>query len=364
MQSTAAICSRSLGMKFKHMPWMALGVVALSLANLPHVAWCYPAQVSTADELVTAIGAAFPEGNNVADEQAVPDVASKDSSGRAEVAADGELAAVDKANSSGEPVVEATSERRLSVAPGAAPYYPENTPTWIRTPPDYSSRTHVIPVGSIPAEQESAADRWLDEQLLASLYAYIDEHLLEAGAAKRLQNHVTVDYIRKNLIDDPMGYTVQLQTGSGPLFQKWVQVEISPLQRQQMRDWHREAIQRERFVPLGVGVAGLLSLIGAFHLLVRRVGSSAKMASSEQVSRQGALPVMKVMPGKKACCGGGFFPLALIALPILIALGVARQGRESRKPAKVNKAHVEAVKVRKHVRHENVGGPPLRGNRN
>ncbi len=106
---------------------------------------------------------------------------------------------------------------------------------------------------------------------MAALYDYIDQQIVgENNAHRQINSKITPNYIRKNLIDNPEGYTAELTTTEGPMYRKSVVVMITPAQQKQLRSWYDEAAQLERLVPLGVGLFAVMGLIGATHLLLRR----------------------------------------------------------------------------------------------
>ncbi len=344
--------------------WMRAGAFALALASSAFViAQHSVAQDTGGDDLLNAIGQAFGEpaagaapatgaapANNAApaadaaQSLATPgddDVAPSSSEAapsipavvsQAEVASDAQFSAA----TGGDAPVEnsGTRPRQLSVEPGVVPLYPEDTPAWIHAQPDYSTNRHVLPVASLPVADRSSVDNALDEQLLATMYAYVEEHIVgELGSGHALRDQITVDYIRRNLIDEPLGYVVELQTSTGPMYQKWVQLVVSPEQREQLQVWHEERIQRQRLGPVVAIVGALLAAVGGFHMLVRRPGKQdERWARNDRVE----LPVVSPVAAKpkKPCCKFGFLPIALlVATPIMIAVAVKRhrsEGREAR----------------------------------
>ncbi len=159
--------------------------------------------------------------------------------------------------------------RTLSVEPGTRPVLPKNRPAWVGAAPDFTSSQHYLYVGSLPTLKPNKADQALDEPLVAAVRNYIDQEVInQIGAANAMP--VTADFIRTNLIDDPVGYECELATGQEPLYQKWVSVRITPEQRELFRQWHIEATQRTRLAPLGVGLVAVLSVISMSHLVLRR----------------------------------------------------------------------------------------------
>lgn len=179
--------------------------------------------------------------------------------------------------------------RSLSVKPGSQPLLPKDRPAWIGAEPDYSTERHRLFVGSVPMVEEKDVDRALDEPLLAALSGYLGEKVVNDQVTLNLCERlgITEDYIRRNLINDAAGHTIQLNTSSGPMYQKWVTVEITPAQREQIQAWHREAEQRQNVVPLGLGLALIIGLVGLSHLVLRRKHSlpTAQPLSREAVAQ-------------------------------------------------------------------------------
>jgi hypothetical protein len=158
--------------------------------------------------------------------------------------------------------------RNLSVEPGSRPLLPVDRPSWVGSPVDLSTKNHMLSVGSSPMLHEREVDSALDEPLVAAVRNYIDEHIADSfGAASNMP--IDAGYIRRNLIDDPKGYVCELSTSEGPLHQKWVRVRITPEQREQFKQWHMEATQRNRIGPLGAVLAATFLLVGLTHLLLR-----------------------------------------------------------------------------------------------
>ncbi|MCC7337051.1 MAG: hypothetical protein IT422_18320 [Pirellulaceae bacterium] len=159
----------------------------------------------------------------------------------------------------------------LSVEPGTPQMLPDDAPAWVGSLPDLTDDDHRLFVGGHIAESASEAAEGLDTPLVAAVNQYIDAHLLQRkGAARSLSGKITADYIWKNLIDERTGYTARLNTPGQPMFQKWVTVSITPEQRAAILRWDREALQRERLAPIGLGLVSLLGGVGLLHLILRR----------------------------------------------------------------------------------------------
>lgn len=167
--------------------------------------------------------------------------------------------------------VEKASTQQLSIEPSSQPMLPTDAPAWIGAAPDFSSEVHRLHVGGQIAETEDEAAEALDEDLLTAVRDYIDNQVLRhPGASNALKRNLTADFIWRNLIDVPEGYVVQLNTTGVPMYQKWVTVSITPEQREIFENWDREAMQRRRLVPVGLGMLGLLGCVSLFRLVLRR----------------------------------------------------------------------------------------------
>ncbi|MFK7737059.1 MAG: hypothetical protein AB8B50_13570 [Pirellulaceae bacterium] len=206
----------------------------------------------------------------------------------------------------------------LSVEPGARPMLPKDRPAWISAAPDYSTDVHRIYVGSIVVSNEEDADEALDAPLVAAVNNYIDEEVFEElGASENIG--ITEGYIRRNLINDTQGHLLQLQTSGEPMYQKWVTLEITKAQRDYFMAKRREAVQRSRLVPLGLGLFGLIGLVGASHLLMRRKHglASAQPFNSVGEAALGLQANEAAVPSRKS--GGG---IVAVLLTVVFSLGV------------------------------------------
>ncbi|MCA9132282.1 MAG: hypothetical protein KDA45_03980, partial [Planctomycetales bacterium] len=161
--------------------------------------------------------------------------------------------------------------RELSLPPGRAPLLPADRPAWVGAPPDYTTSVHRLVVGSLVTQDAQQADALLDEPLESAVLEYVDEVLFpQSRASAALRSKVSAAYIRKNLIDHPQGYVARMNAGSEAMYQKWVQLTITAQQRAQMQDWYRQAVQRRRLAPLGLGLVGVLGVVGLANLALRR----------------------------------------------------------------------------------------------
>lgn len=164
----------------------------------------------------------------------------------------------------------------LSVEPRTAPLMPDDAPAWVGSLPNLTDDVHRLFVGGQIAETESEAAHGLDAALVMAVRQYVEEDLLRsARTGTALSEKLTADYVWKNLIDQQSGYVAKLNTPGQPMYQKWVTVSITPEQRAEIQRWHREALQRERLAPIGLGLTSLLGCVGLMHLILRRKSGAA-----------------------------------------------------------------------------------------
>ncbi|RMF45291.1 MAG: hypothetical protein D6753_00525 [Planctomycetota bacterium] len=177
--------------------------------------------------------------------------------------------------------------RQLSVQPGKQPLLPPDRPAWVAAPPDLTTSVHRLFVGGELVTDPQAADRGLDGPLVESLRQYIDQHIAEQpGMAKRVA--ITPEFIRTNLLQPDVQYVAELSTSAGPMYQKWVVLEITPEHREVLRQMLVAAIQRERFGPIGLGAFGVLTSIALIHWLARR--RARRQAQAEPSAGAGSPP--------------------------------------------------------------------------
>lgn len=209
------------------------------------------------------------------------------------------------------------SVRTLSVEPGIKPILPDDRPAWVGASSDFSSAQHYLYIGSLPTVEENEADEALDEPLLAAVRNYIDQEVVnEQGASTQMP--VDVDYIRKNLIDEPRGYLCELSTSQGAMFQKWVTVRVTPEQRELFKQWHVEAEQRTRLAPLGIILVSGLILVSLFHLGLRRFHGSPALPSVQAVTEQ----VKPTRRSKFGMLSKAMIFLGFLLLPAVLLLTV------------------------------------------
>lgn len=182
-------------------------------------------------------------------------------------------------------------DQELSVEPGSQPLLPADAPAWVGAPANTSGDVHYLYVSGQIADSESEAAELIDDELVAAVFRYIDQTLFDSSstgshpwefgrdldatdrlasrAAGLMRKKVTPDFIWKNMVDNPAGYTASLNVSGIPMFQKWITVSITPEQRAMIMRWDREARQSARLAPVGVGVLGLLGSVGLLHLIIR-----------------------------------------------------------------------------------------------
>jgi hypothetical protein len=205
-------------------------------------------------------------------------------------------------------------EKQLSVRPLSS-LLPADRPAWITDEADYSGSTHLLVVASVPTTRESDLDANLNASLEESVRSYIEEQWKDGYASEKLRHKLSAEFIRKNFLDNKHVYVAQLETSSGPMFQKWVRLEITDKQREQLQHWYRERVQRDRLIPVGVLVGGLAGFLGICHLTLRRMASKA--TDTDQRPEVSPAAVSK----KLACCGkkARFGYLFAIAVAIIVA---------------------------------------------
>lgn len=322
--------------------WLLLSVLVFASSHL--LATALPAQDNTLPaQDNTGLHAAQPDAGSPPippSSAAPPTAAAPEAEGVGEVAEATEFNSVDSSPQAAAPQAaasQAETVRTLSVEPRTRPLLPANSPAWITAAPDYSSAIHRIPIGSLPTSRADETEGGLDEPLLAALYEYVDTQVVQQpGASQKLHSQLSVNYIRRNLIEDPAGYTAELTTSNGPLYQKWVMLSVTAEQRSQLKKWHREAVQRERLAPLGLGVVATIGFIGLLHVLLRQLYGLPKPKSLSSQNYV-ALPIHAQPAGqlkKKKCCGiwGLGTPIVLGLFIAFILLGtiyrVMERGRE------------------------------------
>lgn len=203
----------------------------------------------------------------------------------------------------------------LSVEP-TSQMLPKDRPGWIDSDPDFKSPTHQFIVASIPTAVKSELDSNLDATLVAALKNYLSQQMGE-DAGPLLEPRLTPAFIRTNFVDETKSYVAEMATGEGPLFQKWVMVEVTPQQREQLKLWHSEQIQRQRVLPLGLGLAGLLTAIGITHFVLKRRG--AQTGNRDAAQSKGLNQALESPPMATRC--GRF--ARRYGLMTVVAVGIA-----------------------------------------
>lgn len=293
-------------------------------------------QISFSQEVYSSAIAAPAEG--VAPRPAVAVTAAKAVAASVAEQEDGvKSLGLDTGSESAKVVDAAPTVRELSVEPGTLPLLPEDRPAWVAAEPDYSTDVHRLVVGSLVGDSESDIDRMLDEPLMAAVHTYVAMRVLDRDEtpADGLLSRLNEKYIRKNLIDDPQGYVAKLSTSGGAMYQKWVMVSITPAQRTQMRSWQRDAVQMERLVPIGLGLAGLLGLVSISHLVLQRSRQSfnPQAHGRRQVAEVVTPPVLPqvAQPAKrKSCCNKRLsIPITLGAVAASLMIVNIKESRQA-----------------------------------
>ena len=203
------------------------------------------------------------------------------------------------------------SEHRLSVEPHRT-MLPKDRPGWLVAEPNLEAPIHQFVVQSIPTSILAEVDANLDASLVESLRNYACTLLRDERAGERLQDRLTATFARINLVDEAKSYTAELQTAAGPMHQKWVMVEFTPEQRRQLSLWHGQALQRERLLPLGLGLVGLLTVVATSYLMLQRRG------------RKSAVPLAQLAQpletGQRSSCRGSTAGKLLLITAALLGL--------------------------------------------
>ncbi|MCA9193447.1 MAG: hypothetical protein KDB03_16860 [Planctomycetales bacterium] len=227
-----------------------------------------------------------------------------------------EISAGLSGNGSAEESIDPTPEgsvRNLSVEPGHYSLLPENHPDWVGAPPKLTGEVHELYVGSLPCFEMDELDANLEEALLASIWEYVDGQVLhDSGAAEQLKDKLTVNYVRRNLLEDPNGYVAELNTGGGKMLQRWVKIQVTPEQREQIQVWHREYLQHVRLRPLGIGIACVLLVVGGMRLMIGR----HRGPNVQAVQLPNPIPLNAAFPAKRHRSG------FLFGLILTMAIGV------------------------------------------
>lgn len=259
----------------------------------------------------------------------------------------------------------AESPKELSVEPGNDPLQPKSqAPKWIAATPQLDRDTHTLVVASMASSKRSRVEQELDMPLCRTVIDYVNNDLADDDTSVDLSRYVTANFIRKNLIDAPEGYIEEISTSKGPMYQKWVQVNITPEQQKQLRRWHTEAVQAKRLPPIGFALAGLLGLVGLTHVVLRR-RHPAVIATA--VSESEVQPVAQRHGFMRVVFGLGILGLGVVGIGLVGSLFVARTvvvqehvAREqilmAREMAEQAKAQAEAARAS--VSTENRGDHP------
>lgn len=206
-------------------------------------------------------------------------------------------------------------ETQLSVEPTAT-LLPADRPGWITHEMDLKSSTHSFVVSSFPTARSNDVDSNLDACLEEATREYVNQLLGDDRAGALLAPHLSSAFVRTNLVDDKTAYVAELSTTGGVMFQKWVQVEVTKEQQEQIRTWYQQQIQRQRMLPLGIGLGGLLGFVSVCNLYFRR--------SAKKSQQQPVLPMVN-QTESNGCCGkrGSWGYAIAIAVAIAVAAVVA-----------------------------------------
>jgi hypothetical protein len=236
---------------------------------------------------------------------------------------------------------EANDVRSLSVEPGAHPLLPADRPAWVGAAPDFSGEIHRFYVESIPVANRDKVDEALDERLVEAVRTYAEQEVFQReGAADDLD--MSVDYIRRNLINEPDGYVAELTTSDGPMYQKWVTLEVTPAQRDQLQQWHRESLQRERMSQVAVGLIALFGVVGLLHVVIR--GRHVPATSQPFRPHAEAQPPTSEVRKPKSGLTFSLVALGVLLLPaMLLAAGLMSWTVARQSPAKTQRVHVHAL---------------------
>jgi hypothetical protein len=240
--------------------------------------------------------------------------------------------------------------RELSVPPVTQPLLPADRPAWVGAAPDLSNFHHRLFIGSYPVQSAVDVDAALDEPMLAAVYAYLDEQVFfEKGPA----GHVELDagYIRRNLLQPGVEYVAELATSEGPLYQKWVILEITPEHRLHFQNLYRQAEQRKRLGWLGGAAALLITTVGVANWGFRR---RSRRYVQTQAPPQGILPVLQAEPAAaNNCCGRsrtGWGVVILIAGAAWLAYAVTNPQSSSGRGAAKTRVSTTSQEAEEKVR--------------
>jgi hypothetical protein len=229
------------------------------------------------------------------------------------------------------PTKDSPAVHPLSVEP-TRQLLPRDRPEWISAQPDYQSDVHQFVVASIPTSDQSEVEASLDAALVEHLDAYLREMFSQASGAGADLEQLPSEFIRTNLIDDSKSYLAPIETASGPLYQKWVMVQVTPEQRAYLQGWYGQQIQRKRLVPLGIGLTALLTCIGLSSLILKRHSGQTKevspMAQAQHRQRR------RFFPGK-------FAVVAAVVITILVASRLSSLGNH--KPSPNRTSHTRSL---------------------
>ncbi len=229
------------------------------------------------------------------------------------------------------PTKDSAEVHPLSVEPSRQ-LLPRDRPEWISAQPDYQSDVHQFVVASIPTSDQSEVEASLDAAVVEHVDAYLRELFSQASGAGVDLEQLPSEFIRTNSIDDSKSYLTPIETAAGPLYQKWVMVQVTPEQRAYLRGWYGQQIQRKRLVPLGIGLITLLTCIGLSSLFLKRhSGQSNEVSPVAQAKHRRRC---QFFPGK-------FAVVAAVVITILVAGRLSSLGNH--KPSPSRTSHTRSV---------------------
>jgi len=136
----------------------------------------------------------------------------------------------------------------------------EDRPEWIAAADDISGPIHYVSVGSDIEDSLEKCRASLDARLLVAAYRYVDEHLASHRRTAHRIPFLTVDWIRRQLLDQQLEYAAAMELPSGTYHQLWYRLSIDDTDRQQLAFWVRQLETRQRVGLIGLVFTGLLAI--------------------------------------------------------------------------------------------------------
>ena len=265
---------------------------------------------------------------------------------QSDIATVAEIGEPDASNDANGSLQSALLETPTSNSPPSAPHplsveptsqmLPKDRPSWIDMEPDLESEVQRFVVASIPTSLKNEVDSNLDATLVEAVKNYVNQQF-GADADELINDRLTAAFIQTNLVDDKKSYVAELQTGEGPLFQKWVMVEITPEQRNHLRLWVHQQVQRQRVLPLGLLLSALLTTVGLTHLILRRRTTVPDNLKATQIQPANPVPFgnSKSTLCRKSRCAR-FGAITALAIAVLTAIAISSPGNSSGKKKRHN----------------------------